>query len=160
MMRVFGSLLVLLSALGLGLRQAGKLKARADALLDLRKTIQTFQIGISFEALPLEELVRLGRDSRFCVLAAGSEHYPGNARRALELAGETLLKDPDDRELYQSFIRDLGASGVGEQLEHLALYARLTEQNLAAARDAQEKKSRLCVCTGLFFGVLLCLILL
>lgn len=129
-------------------------------MLDLRKTIQTFQIGISFEALPLEELVQLGRDSRFCDLAEKSEYYPRNARKALEEAGRLLLREPSDRKLYQSFIRDLGASGVGEQLEHLALYARLTEQNLAAAREAQEKKSRLCVCIGLFCGILLCLILL
>ncbi len=120
----------------------------------------TFQIGMSYEAQPLERLLRLNGDSRLCRMAVQSKAFPENPRAALEEAGKALFTEAGDRELFLGFVRGFGVSGVEEQLEHLRLYAALAEQNLERARESRDGKTRLSVCLGLFAGVLVCLVLL
>lgn len=100
------------------------------------------------------------RESQFCSLAAEDPAFPWDPRSSLEQAGEKLLKDPGDLELYRGLVRGLGESDVQGQLEHLDLYGSLLETSLAGAREERERKSRLYVCLGLFGGVVLCLVLL
>lgn len=151
---------MILSGLCLGLGRARELRKREEALLDLKRAIQAFRTGVSYAARPLGELIAENRDSRFCRLAAEDPAFLLEPKSALERAGEKLLKEDTDMELYRRFVRGLGDSDTQSQLEHMSLYAGLLESNLAQAGEAKEKKSRLYVCLGLFGGITLCLVLL
>ena len=153
---VGGALLVAAGALP-GVVWALGLRRRVDALLDLRQTLQFFRAGIGYGSLPLPELIRTG-DTAFCRLAAGEKRFQEDPKAALGRAGERLLEDPADRELYRAFLGGLGTSGAKSQLEHLELYAALTEKNLSAAREVRDRRSRLCVALGVFGGLALCLV--
>ncbi len=98
--------------------------------------------------------------SRFCRLAVKDGAFSRDPKAALRKAGETLLKNPSDLDLFHNFVRGLGESGTQGQMEHLALYGELLASHLKSAREEREKKSRLSVCLGLFGGVTLCLVLL
>lgn len=151
---------MILSGLCLGLWKADELRRREAALLDWKRMLQALRTGVSFSARPLEELVLGDRDNPFCRLAAEEPGFSRDPGAALERAGERLLREPADLDLYRGFARGLGESGAQGQLEHLALYASLLEANLGEAREAKEKRSRLYVCLGLFGAAALCLVLL
>lgn len=140
--------------------RARELKKREEALLDFKRTIQDFRTGINYAARPLGELIAENKGSHFCRLAAEDPAFLLEPKTALEQAGERLLKETADLELYRGFVRGLGDSDTQGQLEHMSLYAGLLESNLAQAEEAREKKSRLYVCLGLFGGITLCLVLL
>jgi len=108
----------------------------------------------------LGELIAENGNSRFCRLAAEDPAFLPEPKAALERAGEKLLKETADMELYRGFVRGLGDSDTESQLEHMSLYAGLLESNLARAKEAKTEKSRLYVCLGLFSGITLCLVLL
>lgn len=137
-----------------------ELRKREEALLDLKRTMQAFRTGIHYAACPLGELIAQTGDSRFCRLAAKDPAFLTEPRSALARAGEKLLRESADLELYRGFVRELGNSDTQGQLEHLSLCADLLETNLTQAREATEKKSKLYVCLGLFGGITICLVLL
>ena len=129
-------------------------------MLDLKKAIQGLKTGISYSARPLTELIAENRDSQFCRLAAESDAFLFDPLAALAAAGDSLLKEQQDKDLYGGFVRGLGASDTQGQLEHISLYASLLENNLAQAREAHERKSRLYISLGLFSGLTLCIVML
>ena len=115
-----------------------------------------FEIGISYQSMSLQDLIYLNADNRICALAlesmAGS--YDPDPQKALVDAGKQLFPIPSDRKLYRAFIRGLGASGVQETLQHVRVYAAMTEEALEAARSEEIRQARLAVVLGLFFGIL------
>ncbi len=144
----------------MGLCRAGQLRARVEALLDWRKTIQAFRTEIGYAARPLGELIARTGDSRFCREALEDREFYRDPKSAFIRAGERTLREQADLDLYRGFAKGLGESDIQGQLEHLELYAGLLEQNLTQAKEAKDTKSRLYVCLGLFCGIALCLVLL
>lgn len=130
-----------------------------DCLRDLKCLLRSLAAGMGYSARPLSELISGERDSRFCRLAAEEPCFLTEPKTALLQAGESLLREEEDKELYRGFVQGLGDSDVSSQLEHIELYSSLLEKNLKKAEEAREKKSRLCVSLGLFGAVLFCLVL-
>ncbi len=160
MIKFLGAIFILFSGACMGLQKSGELKKREERLLALKRTIQWFRAEIRYTARPLSELISENRDSAFCLLAAEETGFFRDPKGALQKAGEKLLKDPADLELYRGLIKGLGESDSQSQIEHMELYAELLEAHLKQAGEAREKKSRLYICLGLFGGITICLVLL
>lgn len=158
-MRALGGVLLVCSGLLWGLYKARELVVRERVLTELRKMMQGLETGIRYSASPLGDLVRQG-ESPFCKEAVGLAVFPQDPRQALAQAGERLLSQKGDRELYQGFVAGLGASDTQGQLGHIGLYAAMLEHTLGQARQEREAKARLYVSLGLFGGAALCLLLL
>ncbi len=130
-----------------------------ELLRDLKCLLRSLAAGMGYSARPLPELISGERNSLFCRLAAEEPCFPAEPKTALRKAGESLLREAEDKELYRGFVQGLGDSDVSSQLEHIELYSSLIDKNLKKAEEAREKKSRLCVSLGVFGAVLLCLVL-
>lgn len=144
----------------MGLSRARELSRREEALLDFKKLLQFFKTGIGYAARPLAELISEAQDSRFCKEAAKNAAALAEPKAALKSAGEKILRDNADIELFRVFVQGLGESDTHSQLEHIAMCAELLESNLSHAAEEKTKKSQLYVCLGLFGGITLCLVLL
>lgn len=160
MLKLMGSALLVLCGLGMGLRKAASLSERCRVVLETGMLLKDLQIRVSFEAQPLERLIAEARSFHLCDLAMDSPKYPEDPKGALREAGSAYFRDKSDRALFEGFLRGLGESGLREQLEHLKLYESLFARQLISAREARDKRTRLCVCLGVFGGVLCCLVLL
>lgn len=158
-MRLIGAALVIASGLLLGMFGVGELRKREMLLLDLKKLMQDLKTGISYSTCPLPELAAR-ENSQFCREAIGEASFPEDPCKALQTAGNRLLRKKEDRELYSGFIQGLGASDIQGQIQHIELYASLLENSLEGAREDREKKSRLYVSLGLFGGLALCIVML
>lgn len=122
--------------------------------------LQAFQTGIRFAAGTLRELVLDQQDSPFCKLAERDGQFLQDPVGALERAGQALLWESADLELYQGFVRGLGATDIQGQLEHIGLYRSLLEPRLEQAQEDARQKARIAVALGLFAGVALSLLLI
>ena len=156
MMKLLGSVFLLLGGLLWGFSKARELWQRERLLGQWQRLIESLKTGVSFAARPLGDLIRED-GSPFCREAAASPLFSQNPQQALLQAGNRLLPRQGDKALYQGFAQGLGASDAAGQLRHLELYASLVGQALLEAR---EERSRLYICLGLFGGLTLCLLLL
>lgn len=150
----------MLSGLSIGLCHARALHEREKALVDLKLMLQALKTGISYTARPLAELIAEIEDSSFCRIAAESPCLHTEPKAALVNAGNSILHNKPDRKLFTTIVTGLGESDTDGQLEHLELCASLLENSLLSAKADSEKKSKLYVCMGLFFSIILCLVLL
>lgn len=121
--------------------------------------MQDLRSEIGYASRPLSELID-GGDSPFCTQAVKEIGFSGNPCKALEKAGEKFFWNSGDLELFQSFVRKLGCSGLQEQLEHIELYNSLLQTRLEYAQEDREKKARLYISLGLFAGLSLCVVLM
>lgn len=159
MMKLLGSVFLLLGGLLWGFSKARELWQRERLLGQWQRLIESLKTGVSFAARPLGDLIRED-GSPFCREAAASPLFSQNPQQALLQAGNRLLPRQGDKALYQGFAQGLGASDAAGQLRHLELYASLVGQALLEAREERGKRSRLYICLGLFGGLTLCLLLL
>ena len=159
MMKLLGSVFLLLGGLLWGFSKARELWQRERLLGQWQRLIESLITGVSFAARPLGDLIRED-GSPFCREAAASPLFSQNPQQALLQAGNRLLPRQGDKALYQGFAQGLGASDAAGQLRHLELYASLVGQALLAVREERDKRSRLYICLGLFGGLTLCLLLL
>lgn len=159
MMKLLGSVFLLLSGVLWGLSKARELWRRERLLGQWQRLIEALKTGISFGSRPLGDFIRED-GSPFCREAASSPLFSQNPPHALSQAGERLFSRQGDKALYRDFAQGLGASDAAGQLRHLDLYASLVGQALEEAREERDKRSRLYICLGLFGGLTLCLLLL
>lgn len=159
MMKLLGSVFLLLGGLLWGFSKARELWQRERLLGQWQRLIESLKTGVSFAARPLGDLIRED-GSPFCREAAASPLFSQNPQQALLQAGKRLLPRQGDKALYQGFAQGLGTSDAAGQLRHLELYASLVGQALLEAREERDKRSRLYICLGLFGGLTLCLLLL
>lgn len=158
-MKLLGGVLLALSGLVWGLGQAAELRRRVDLLTDLRRLTRQLATEIAYSARPLPELL-VRSPSRFCREAVKLPEFSEDPRSALGRAGEALLKDQGDREVFQNFAAGLGASGAQGQAEHLELCGELAEARLEEAREACRQKQKLYIVLGLFAGVTVSLVII
>lgn len=159
-MELIGAGLVLFSGLLAGILAAARLQRRARLLLDWMTLLQNFQTGIRYSAGSLRELILERQESRFCRLAERDGEFLIDPVGALSRAGEELLWDRGDREMYLGFVKELGATDVQGQLEHIAMYQGLLAPRLGQAQIEARQKSKISVALGLFAGVAMSLLLL
>ena len=159
MMKLLGSVFLLLGGLLWGFSKARELWQRERLLGQWQRLIESLKTGVSFAARPLGDLIQED-GSPFCREAAASPLFSQNPQQALLQAGKRLLPRQGDKALYQGFAQGLGASDAAGQLRHLELYASLVGQALLEAREERAKRSRLYICLGPFGGLTLCLLLL
>ena len=62
--------------------------------------------------------------------------------------------------MYLGFVKELGATDVQGQLEHIAMYQGLLAPRLEQAQIEARQKSKISVALGLFAGVAMSLLLL
>ena len=158
--KLIGAGLVLFSGLLAGILAAARLQRRARLLLDWMTLLQNFQTGIRYSAGSLRELILERQESRFCRLAERDGEFLIDPVGALSRAGEELLWDRGDREMYLGFVKELGATDVQGQLEHIAMYQGLLAPRLEQAQTEARQKSKISVALGLFAGVAMSLLLL
>lgn len=158
-MKLLGGALLALSGLVWGLGQALELRRRVDLLTDLRRLTRQLSTEIACSARPLPEL--LARNpSRFCREAVKRPEFAEDPRAALVQAGDELLKDFGDREVFRDFAAGLGSSGTQGQVEHLELCGELAQARLEEAREACRQKQKLYVVLGLFAGITVSLVII
>lgn len=157
--KLLGAALLILSGLLAGILAAGRLKRRVRLLLDLKALFQAFQTGIRYAAGSVAELILEREESPFCRLAERDGEFLLDPVKALGRAGECLLWDGGDLELYRGFVEGLGVSDTKGQLEHIGLYRSLLEPRLAQAREEARQKTKIFIGVGLFAGVALSLLL-
>lgn len=159
MMRLAGSVLLILAGAVWGLGRSWELRARVGMLTQLEGLLQWLQAEITYSARPLPELLKAS-DSPFCKEAVMCPGFPADPCGALAKAGDRLLHNEKDRELFREFAGGLGASDTQGQLGHLRLCMARTGQHLAEARKACRERSRLYTGLGVLAGLGACVLLL
>lgn len=159
-MELLGAVLLILSGLLAGILAAARLKRRVRLLLDLKVLLQGFQTGIRYAAGSVAELILERQDSPFCRLAERDGEFLLDPVKALGRAGECLLWDSGDLELYRGFVEGLGVSDTQGQMEHIGLYRSLLEPRILQAQEEAKQKVKIFIAVGLFAGVTLSLLLI
>ena len=108
----------------------------------------------------MDELIRGHPGSIFCKRAAADPAFSEDPCGALKRAGEMILVQREDRQLFQGFIGELGISDTENQLAHIGLYQGFAAKQLQEAEEDLRNRSRLFVALGLFGGVTLSLLLI
>lgn len=152
MMKLIGSVLLISAGALWGAGRSFELRARVGLLSQLELLLQNLKTEISYSARPLPELIRTS-DSPFCRAAAQRPEFSMDPCGALARAGEGLLGNEKDRELFRDFAAGLGTSDTGGQLEHLQLCMARARQHLSEARDICRERSRLYVGLGVLLGL-------
>lgn len=151
-MKLIGSVLLISAGVLWGLGRFWELRARVKLLDQLEVLLQWLKTEIAYSARPLPEMIR-SSDSPFCRAAAERTDFPLDPCGALARAGEGLLRNEKDRELFRDFAGGLGASDTAGQLGHLQLCMARTRQHLGEAREACRERSRLYLGLGALLGL-------
>lgn len=154
-MKLLGAVMLTLAGLAWGLGRAKGLKDRVAALGEWRRLMLHLRTEILYAARPVGESIALDPGPFGSRARGWADPLDG-----LEAAGEELLGDAEDRELFRRFLGGLGASGARGQEEHFQLYGELLEQRLQEARAEWREKSRVFVAVGVFAGMAAAVVML
>lgn len=151
-MKLIGSVLLISAGTLWGIGRSWELRGRVSLLTQLEALLQWLKTEIAYSARPLPELIR-SSGSPFCRAAAERKEFSLDPCGALARAGEGLLSNEKDRELFRGFAAGLGVSGTEGQLEHLQLCMARTRQHLNEARETCRERSRLYIGLGVLLGL-------
>ena len=171
MLKVLGSILIVLTCGFLGLERARGFSARIEQLRQLNAGLKMLETEIVYGATPLPQaLNRVGKQLSGPVAVffqAVARQLRENAARGAMAAWEKGLAELDqtgglragDREILRSLGPMLGNSGAADQVKNLELTRQLLEQQSLAALEENNRQGRMWRTLGFLMGITLVLLL-
>ncbi|GAX90902.1 stage III sporulation protein SpoIIIAB [Effusibacillus lacus] len=164
MIKLVGSVMIIMAAAGLGFWRATTYSERARQLNQLITALQMLETEISYGATPLPEaLSRIGR------------RIPGPIGLLLDETGQRLMRgeggsvglllqsqfeqwsprlslQPQDREILLTFGQTLGVSDRSDQLKHIRLACTRLAAEESLARDERDRLGKMWRYLGVLTG--------
>lgn len=144
--------------------ESHKLTVRVEKLEAFLRFLSAARTEIRFSSMPVESIIRTHSEgiSFFSYIKAGSSGHDWvsawNEAVAKRAINEGFFRK--DLELLKGFGAGFGSSDTDGQLSHFSLYENLTSSALNAAKEEQNRKSKLYLMLGIFGGmaaaILLC----
>lgn len=171
MIKIFGSLLIIISSSALGLIYSRRFRDRVNNLKLLYNCVQLLETEIIYSANPipdaLDEVYRKGNKKVSYVFKDIKEHLVSNRNFTLldsfiyasDILKERMYLENEDIEVILSLGRSLGASDRSDQEKH---FKTVLVQLQAQQGDAEEKKNnnvKLYKSLGVLIGFAIVLVL-
>ena len=166
MIKIIGSLLLIIGSTGVGIFMSQKLSSRKKILEEFLKFILFIENTSQYSLMPVPKIIqKFQADKLVCI----TRHFTENIKQQYSLQ-ESWLKaityiptswglTNNDKKLIRNFIYDLNTSDLNSQLSHCKMYKSLTNENLSDSKKNHEKQSKVYTSLGLAFGVILTVIL-
>ncbi|MFD2170913.1 stage III sporulation protein SpoIIIAB [Tumebacillus lipolyticus] len=171
MIKLFGSLLVLLVATSFGFKKASRFAERAKQLRQFITALKLLETEILYAATPLSEAAsKIGARIRSPVgtffaelghmLREGQGVSAGEIwRETLSAQRRTLALQEVDRDVLTTFGQTLGISDRQDQIKHIQLAISQLSSEELVAREEQQKNEKMWRYLGALMGLALVILL-
>lgn len=164
MVKLLISLLLIVSSTLLGISASMKLKGRVQSLCSFHEGIHRMKSLISFSGYDMVRVVGecFEKVRGFESFSSADCTYPLYTRwtnSVKTFSSESKLTEKET-EILLRFGENLGVTDTEGQLKNCDLYIELVSELISAAKDEEEKKSRLYRVMGFSFGMLTALLIM
>ena len=161
--KINGSVLIIVSCFSIGYLKAKNLYIRRDFLSSFIKYLSVLSTNIRYNSDDIFSIVNLSAKTEDLNCFEMSkednvsfEEYWKNKITSLDIKDNLLLTD---KTLLSEFGSQLGKKDIEGELQHIELYKRLFEKQLQDAENQIVKKSKLYKVMGFFVGTATALVI-
>lgn len=153
-LKLFGAVLLVCSTTFCGFMLSGKLKSRSKFLLAFQDFICTLETNIRYNS---DDIIRIIEKSAINPMLSAfsntkSLDFSSYWKTAISSIPKNYGLNNEDVAILNDFGKSLGTTDIEGQLNHIALYKDIFNQQLSKSKEEYREKSKLYKVLGFFTG--------